>query len=55
MADILKEVNKTIPVTYSAEDREVLLMSWMRENLTSSSARGLIAAPRKMNFLGRWL
>jgi len=50
-----KEVNKTTSVTYSAEDREVLLMSWMRENLMSSSARGLIAAPRKMNFLGRWL
>jgi hypothetical protein len=51
----VNEVNKTIPVTYLAEDGEVLLRSRMRENLMSGSVRGFIAAPRKENFPRRWL
>jgi len=40
----VKDGNKTGPITYPENHREVLLKSQMRENLTSGSVRGLIAA-----------
>jgi len=46
----VKEGNKTGLITYPEKDREVLLKSWMRENLKSGSVRGLIAASGR-----RWL
>jgi len=46
----VKDGNKTGPITYPESHREVLLKSRMRENLTSGSVRGLIAASGR-----RWL
>ena len=46
----VKDGNKTGLITYPENGREVLLKSWMRENLKSGSVRGLIAASGR-----RWL
>ena len=46
----VKDGNKTGLITYPENGREVLLKSWMRENLKSGSVRGLIAASER-----RWL